>query len=318
MKPDIIKDEILDVLESLKEQIPVLINYKDKIPQIELDIVLDNIRKLYEDINDLKRCEKPGEGENKPESITEKKKEEKTEEPDSSMIVDENKENLSNEERATEGDKSEQIVEEEIVRTEDKIEDKTEEVLEIKEEIKSEVEEEEEEKEVPEDIIIEGEKETTEKVVEKPLREPVKIVFETKEEEIIAPKKRKIQEKAEIDLFSTSEPRLADKFKDQSTSINEKIVDNKEDKSIAAKMQKEKINDLKLAIGLNDKFLFINELFNGDMQAYSEAIEKINQQNSFEETRIILDDLNKKYNWNTQQDTYEKLLSLVERKFKNA
>ena len=32
MKPDIIKDEIRDIFESLQEQIPVLINYTNKIP----------------------------------------------------------------------------------------------------------------------------------------------------------------------------------------------------------------------------------------------------------------------------------------------
>jgi len=150
---------------------------------------------------------------------------------------------------------------------------------------------------------------------EKSVREPVKIVFESKGEEIIIPKKKKVEDKSSIDLFSTTEPTVADKFKDESKSINEQIVDNKEDESIAAKMQKEQIKDLKLAIGLNEKFLFINELFNGDLKAYTDAVDSLNNQVKLDEALHILDEMKLKNKWNEADDSYLKLLNLVERKF---
>jgi hypothetical protein len=307
MKPDIIKDEILDVLESLKEQIPVLIDYTDKIPQIELDIVLENIRKLYEDINDLKRCETIVEEIHENENVTETLHEEINDTGKNEKLPD-----ALSAEGVEVADANKDITE--------KIEDE-----EHKEEIN---EESETENTTIETVLQKTETDVTpvsskppqtENVdTEKPVREPVKIIFETQEEEIITPKKRKIKDKSEADLFSSSEPTVADKYKDQTTSLNETIVDNKEDKSIAAKMQKEKIDDLKIAIGLNEKFLFINELFGGDMQTYSDAIDKINTQSTYDDTIKLLDELNLKFQWNKETDTYKKLISLVERKYKNA
>ena len=233
MKPNIVKDEILDILESLQEQIPVLIDYTDKIPQIELDIVMSNVRKLYENINELKSLD--------------------------------------------------QFVEEEEVA-----------VAEKKEEVKEE--------------------EVAEKK-ETPVREPVKIVFESREEEIISPKKRQIEEKSTIDLFSSPEESVADKFKDNSKSINEDIYGDKEDESVAAKMQKGKTKDLKLAIGLNEKFLFINELFDGNMKAYSETIDQLNKPETLEEVLKTVEEIKLKNKWDETTDTYKKLLGLIGRKF---
>jgi len=251
MKPNIVKDEILDILESLQEQIPVLIDYTDKIPQIELDIVMSNVRKLYENINELKSLDQFVEEEE--------------------VAVAEKKEEVKEEEVAVAGA-----------------------VAEKKEEVKEE--------------------EVAEKK-ETPVREPVKIVFESREEEIISPKKRQIEEKSTIDLFSSPEESVADKFKDNSKSINEDIYGDKEDESVAAKMQKGKTKDLKLAIGLNEKFLFINELFDGNMKAYSETIDQLNKPETLEEVLKTVEEIKLKNKWDETTDTYKKLLGLIGRKF---
>jgi hypothetical protein len=304
MKPDIIKDEIIDVLESLKEQIPVLISYEEKIPRIELDIVLNNIRKLYENIDDLKRCDKGNDNEliekNKTEIVT-TDIDEKVEKPVIELKIEEE----VVEEKTQKEDKKEDAAVDEQAITE--IETPKREEVQPEEEMPEEIIEDNVQEEVQEEEEI--------KEIKVPGREPVKIVFETKEEEIIAPKKRQIKDKSEIDLFSTSEPTIADKYKDQTSSLNEKIVDDKEDKSIAAKMQKEQITDIKLAIGLNEKFLFINELFDGDMQVYNDSIEKINSQPSLKDAVIFLNQLKSRFEWEETDETYIKLQNLVERKF---
>ena len=235
MKSDIIKDEILDILESLKEQIPVLLGYNEKIPRIELDIVLSNLRRIYENINELKNIS------HSIKADTISVIEQEVEKTDITIKVEKSEE------------EEEKNQEETIVET----------TVEISEEVTSE--EEFVEIKEPEDAI------------DRPLREGVKIVFETKEEEIIQPQKREIKEKTTIDLFSSSETSVADKFKEDSKSINEKIISDKEDHSIAARMQKGRISDLKFAIGLNEKFLFINELFDGNMKDYANAIDLLNK-----------------------------------------
>lgn len=275
MKPDIIKDEILDILESLKEQIPVLTSYTDKIPQIELDIVLSNLRRIYENVQELKNF------------VQEKETHIKTEK---SLDVE-----------TIEKVQSDSKISGEEIKPEPAIDEEKQEKDKIAEEEESKIIEKENEREITEPV--------------NPVREPVKIVFESKEEEIIQPRKKQIKEKSTIDLFSSSQTTsIADKFKDVSKSVNEKILSEKEDKSIAAKMQKEQITDLKLAIGLNEKFLFINELFDGNMKEYTEAVDKLNSAESYENTMQLFEEIKNKYKWDETSDAYKKFLDLLKRK----
>ena len=50
-----------------------------------------------------------------------------------------------------------------------------------------------------------------------------------------------------------------------------------EELSIAERMQKSSISNIREAIGINEKFLFINELFNGDLGRYNKILDDINE-----------------------------------------
>lgn len=76
------------------------------------------------------------------------------------------------------------------------------------------------------------------------------------------------------------------------------------------------IKDLKSAITLNDKLLFVRDLFNGYSMAYSEAIEILNRFHKFEEADNFLK-LNyySKNNWEAKQATTDKFYQLLKRRF---
>lgn len=74
--------------------------------------------------------------------------------------------------------------------------------------------------------------------------------------------------------------------------------------------------DLKSAISLNDKLLFIKDLFNGYTLAYSEAIELLNRYNSFAEADAFLQtNYALKNNWTDKAQTVEKLYAVLRKKF---
>ena len=75
-----------------------------------------------------------------------------------------------------------------------------------------------------------------------------------------------------------------------------------EDHSLAAKLQQSPVQDLKAAIGINDKFLFVNELFGGSMEKYNKSIENLN-------------DLKIELQWNSSNEAYQRLKDLVSHKF---
>jgi hypothetical protein len=76
------------------------------------------------------------------------------------------------------------------------------------------------------------------------------------------------------------------------------------------------IKDLKSAINLNDKMLYVKELFNGYSMAYSEAIEILNRFNKFEEADVFLkNNYVKKNNWETKVATADKFYELLRRRY---
>jgi hypothetical protein len=76
------------------------------------------------------------------------------------------------------------------------------------------------------------------------------------------------------------------------------------------------ISDIKLAITLNDKLLYVKDLFNGYNLAYSEAIEILNRFNTFEEaTRFLKTNYVTKNNWEGKPATTEKFYALLKRRY---
>lgn len=77
-----------------------------------------------------------------------------------------------------------------------------------------------------------------------------------------------------------------------------------------------RLSDIKSAISLNDKLLFIKDLFNGYSLAYSEAIELLNRYESLNEARDFLQsNYAAKNNWSDKPDTVDKLYAILEKRF---
>jgi len=76
------------------------------------------------------------------------------------------------------------------------------------------------------------------------------------------------------------------------------------------------ISDIKLAITLNDKLLYVKELFNGYNLAYSEAIEILNRFSTFDEAaRFLKTNYVIKNNWESKPATVEKFYALLKRRY---
>ncbi|MGZ3756827.1 MAG: hypothetical protein ACXVAY_11495 [Mucilaginibacter sp.] len=96
-------------------------------------------------------------------------------------------------------------------------------------------------------------------------------------------------------------------------TVNQKISAQLSNKTEAAVVP---ITDLKSAITLNDKLLFIKDLFNGYSLSYSEAIEILNRFNSFEEADHYLKaNYAAKNNWESKPATAEKFYALLKRRY---
>jgi hypothetical protein len=100
------------------------------------------------------------------------------------------------------------------------------------------------------------------------------------------------------------------------SSLNEKLQQSQQQKtSLAEKLQKKPISDLKTAIGLNQKFLFMNDLFEGENAAYNEALNLLNNFSSMDDAKNYLLTLGTKYNWDLESDSVVQFTDLVERRY---
>ena len=88
-----------------------------------------------------------------------------------------------------------------------------------------------------------------------------------------------------------------------------------ESTSIAEKLEKTPLADLKSAIGLNRKFQFINTLFEGDGGAYDSAIQFLNQdENAAEVSSWITENLPKEFEDEDEQNVLIAFIDLIERR----
>ena len=105
-----------------------------------------------------------------------------------------------------------------------------------------------------------------------------------------------------------SEQIIADRFTHLASRINEKVGDSKK---AEGKTRTIPVTDLNKAIGINDKFYFIKELFNGKEESYRQTIDSLNNASSIEEATGILEEAVKDM---TDSQPALQLLDLVERK----
>ena len=233
-----IKKEIFQIIDNVAEQHKTIDSYETQIPQIELDIIMSNIRKLYESYTNLIKI-------NQQQEVLKPKEEDPAE----------------------------------------KIEIKEEKTLNFEP-----VQKDSEESTVTEALDETGT--TTEKAEVKPITQK------------------------KPDLFSeTSSKTIADNFKNEKESIYEKFARDDEGKSIGSQMQKKHISNLKDAIGINEKFNFIHELFDAVLNDYNEAIEKLNGFDELESAMGFFNELKEKYKWDENKNSFILLKNFIERKF---
>ena len=105
--------------------------------------------------------------------------------------------------------------------------------------------------------------------------------------------------------------------KEEVLTINQKIsAQLGERNGVAEQLILQPVSDLKGAINLNDKLLYVKDLFNGYSLAYSEAIEILNRFASFEEADLFLKkNYVAKNNWDSKPETTAKFYSLLKRRY---
>jgi len=135
---------------------------------------------------------------------------------------------------------------------------------------------------------------------------------ETKPEELPSEQPVTVEDPKSIDKQMVEDEKTA-----RPLTLNEKLKQQQKAASGGSvAIPSEQTLDLKTTINLNDKLLFIRDLFNGYSLAYTEAIELLNHYPTFAEADAFLQtNYALKNNWAEKPQTVEKLYAILRKRF---
>jgi len=100
-----------------------------------------------------------------------------------------------------------------------------------------------------------------------------------------------------------------------STSINDKLKSGNT-KELGTVLKASPVKELRKAIGVNDRFVFINELFRGDEPMYERSIKTINNFRILPEAEYWMErELKIKLGWDDSREIVQHFYQLVRRRF---
>lgn len=99
---------------------------------------------------------------------------------------------------------------------------------------------------------------------------------------------------------------------DNKKNINDYFAEFKKTKDLATHLQYQPIKNLKSVISLNDKIRFIKELFGSSSEKYAMSIEKLD---SFSNLDEALEYLNNNFEWDDNKASFKDFLELIYRRY---
>jgi hypothetical protein len=157
------------------------------------------------------------------------------------------------------------------------------------------------------------------KYVEPPRPEPVKEVIIEKPAPVFEQRLSAVTSKANEPVYEksavreTEDMRLNEKLASEQKSLNDYT---KAGKTILDHHQNNRIEGINSAISLNQRFLFTNNLFGGNIQAFSNALDEIELCKDFSEAKeLILKKYVPRYLWDISGAEAEEFIEIVKRRF---
>ncbi len=285
---EILKVQSQELVTTIKNQLDTLLAYERKAPLIEIDIVKRNLQKLYDLVDSMS--------------------EEVNFLPEEELKVT----NIDDE------------IEELLEVAEDQFANDGIDMIKVQEDVFDEQEQEEEEL-FDEEIIQVLDKFIEESSIGEDTNENIE-----REEKTEEPRVEQMPEKKPKDKKLVEAKKKEKKKKDKSTKkSNEKIVyvldvePEEEDiekpavveNSMSDKLRRKPIKSLKTGIGINDKFMIINDLFEGRAKEYNAAIKILDVQENRIQAIYLLEDMRDEHLWENSDPAFVQLKTYVERRY---
>lgn len=167
-----------------------------------------------------------------------------------------------------------------------------------------------EEPKIEETVVVE------EKPQEKPRETPSVLKYLNEQ----MPKQNEIPHKTIDEIFeqkaedSNDTPKTISEKYEQQKSIFDNISSSVNQEDIASKFKQTHV-DLRTAIGVNEKFMFINDLFSGNLREYTDFIQRLNDTDSSEKAIELLMKTKDEKRWVASSLSFTTLKEIMIKKF---
>lgn len=385
-----IKTHLATLVQSISDDVERIQQYKDKIPQIEIDILLESIREFYTNVLELNKVNIGMDNSNS-HIVINTLQEAQDKQAETSPVADDTEEQASQEEPATSIEEPQATIEEveevlfEEPVAEEKNNDNSEEAFESMVENETmlqdiandddilspksiiefesvEYEQPAEEVVAPIAAVVEEEEPKVDEVVSdvstididektnttetegdtiivedapeptpaKDVKQPTAELESVTEPKTQPQKNEEHEEPRQISLFdylkSSNVSRAAeqvDRFSGVTVkTLADKFQESKEKEKILFESaherepQKRRIEDLRTIIGINDKILFMTDLFDRNMKAYNDFILQLNKIDDTNTALEYLKTMEETYKWDKESLAVQSFIKIFERKFK--
>jgi hypothetical protein len=161
--------------------------------------------------------------------------------------------------------------------------------------------------------------ETFQENVEEQVEEPVEVLMEEPAEEpvmfIEEPVEPVADEDDDLPIFAEPEPEPVQQAAPIDSKPRQAVIDSMTDRQAwRTDMPGTPVKDIRSAISLNDRILFINMLFGQDPMAFQDALTKINQMTSLDEVVDFV--VNERPEWDLESETVYRFMMAVRRKIR--
>ncbi|WP_422360675.1 hypothetical protein [Reichenbachiella sp.] len=163
--------------------------------------------------------------------------------------------------------------------------------------------------------------EEQETVEELPMPEPLE---ELEEIEISAPEESASQEEInnefepieEEEVESVSD-NINQQYKGDIKTLNQQYEEKEKSKTVAAALETKSLSNLKNNININQRYMFVNDLFEGNDKDYEVAMDEVEECDSFDSSvELLVQNYAKKYAWDMNADEVKELLKVIFKRFR--
>ncbi|MEP2026469.1 MAG: hypothetical protein ABJH98_18570 [Reichenbachiella sp.] len=155
---------------------------------------------------------------------------------------------------------------------------------------------------------------------ELPMPEPLD---ELEEMETISPEESASQEDINEE-FKPVEEDLEDEthnvnqqYKEDIKTLNQRYEEKEKAKTVATALESKSLSTLKNNININQRYMFVNDLFEGNDKDYEVAMNEVENCDSFDSSvELLVQNYAKKYTWDMNSDEVKELLKVIFKRFR--